>query len=171
MYNIYTRTSVPQDKANTRHARFLPLSNSFDRVCLRCNLTLFTRRIKSCTGVFGLQDLASDFFRKGIFIESTQAEKYAQNSSLARNFIPGYFDRIFILSISSRVRTQRIFEMQWNNKRFSKLNNLKNISTRKYKTKHLCPNRLRTANEEEYDATRNHLHKPFFRSDVYINTC
>lgn len=129
MYNIYTRTSVPQDKANTRHARFLPLSNSFDRVCLRCNLTLFTRRIKSCTGVFGLQDL-SDFFRKGIFIESTQAEKYAQNSSLARNFIPGYFDRIFILSISSRVRTQRIFEMQWNNKRFSKLNNLKNISTR-----------------------------------------
>lgn len=130
MYNIYTRTSVPQDKANTRHARFLPLSNSFDRVCLRCNLTLFTRRIKSCTGVFGLQDLASDFFRKGIFIESTQAEKYAQNSSLARNFIPGYFDRIFILSISSRVRTQRIFEMQWNNKRFSKLNNLKNISTR-----------------------------------------
>lgn len=111
MYNIYTRTSVPQDKANTRHARFLPLSNSFDRVCLRCNLTLFTRRIKSCTGVFGLQDL-SDFFRKGIFIESTQAEKYAQNSSLARNFIPGYFDRIFILSISSRVRTQRIFEMQ-----------------------------------------------------------
>lgn len=129
MYNIYTRTSVPQDKANTRHARFLPLSNSFDRVCLRCNLTLFTRRIKSCTGVFGLQDL-SDFFRKGIFIEPTQAEKYAQNSSLARNFIPGYFDRIFILSISSRVRTQRIFEMQWNNKRFSKLNNLKNISTR-----------------------------------------
>lgn len=130
MYNIYTRTSVPQDKANTRHARFLPLSNSFDRVCLRCNLTLFTRRIKSCTGVFGLQDLASDFFRKGIFIEPTQAEKYAQNSSLARNFISGYFDRIFILSISSRVRTQRIFEMQWNNKRFSKLNNLKNISTR-----------------------------------------
>lgn len=129
MYNIYTRTSVPQDKANTRHARFLPLSNSFDRVCLRCNLTLFTRRIKSCTGVFGLQNL-SDFFRKGIFIEPTQAEKYAQNSSLARNFIPGYFDRIFILSISSRVRTQRIFEMQWNNKRFSKLNNLKNISTR-----------------------------------------
>lgn len=129
MYNIYTRTSVPQDKANTRHARFLPLSNSFDRVCLRCNLTLFTRRIKSCTGLFGLQDL-SDFFRKGIFIEPTQAEKYAQNSSLARNFIPGYFDRIFILSISSRVRTQRIFEMQWNNKRFSKLNNLKNISTR-----------------------------------------
>lgn len=111
MYNIYTRTSVPQDKANTRHARFLPLYNSFDRVCLRCNLTLFTRRIKSCTGVFGLQDL-SDFFRKGIFIEPTQAEKYAQNSSLARNFIPGYFDRIFILSISSRVRTQRIFEMQ-----------------------------------------------------------
>lgn len=130
MYNIYTRTSVPQDKANTRHARFLPLYNSFDRVCLRCNLTLFTRRIKSCTGVFGLQDLASDFFRKGIFIEPTQAEKYAQNSSLARNFISGYFDRIFILSISSRVRTQRIFEMQWNNKRFSKLNNLKNISTR-----------------------------------------
>lgn len=129
MYNIYTRTSVPQDKANTRHARFLPLSNSFDRVCLRCNLTLFTRRIKSCTGVFGLQNL-SDFFRKGIFIEPTQAEKYAQNSSLARNFISGYFDRIFILSISSRVRTQRIFEMQWNNKRFSKLNNLKNISTR-----------------------------------------
>lgn len=104
MYNIYTRTSVPQDKANTRHARFLPLYNSFDRVCLRCNLTLFTRRIKSCTGVFGLQDLASDFFRKGIFIESTQAEKYAQNSSLARNFIRRYLDRIFILSISPRVK-------------------------------------------------------------------
>lgn len=66
MYNILG-TSVPQDKANTHHhARFLPVSNSFDRVCLRCNLTLFTRRIKSCTSMRYLYP----HFRKEIFIDA-----------------------------------------------------------------------------------------------------
>lgn len=70
MYNILG-TSVPQDKANTHHhARFLPVSNSFDRVCLRCNLTLFTRRIKSCTSMRYLYP----HFRKEIFIDAKCVE-------------------------------------------------------------------------------------------------
>lgn len=131
MYNILG-TSVPQDKANTHHhARFLPVSNSFDRVCLRCNLTLFTRRIKSCTSMRYLYP----HFRKEIFIDakiyvyvefSFESKFWSTMRRRIRNFVLFFFfsfvcERIFELETFER----KIFILSLHlSSKFKKINNI-----------------------------------------------